>query len=133
MPRGESAIKIGREGDKDYQEIPIILNNWALAKAQKEMDKAIFEIIKVDEREKMDISAIGVYELAVFIKIGAEVARRELRLGGRTITMMDAYKIMDQVGVIGVLPTVVNALSEAIGVSSDDEDSVEESEADPNE
>ena len=98
--RGESII---RNGEIEYR---VLLTNRALADAEIAIGKSTFVLAR-----GFISGATGIGDTAQLLAVGLEAARRDAKAGGRTHTLVDAYRIMDEVG----FTTAARAVMEAVG------------------
>lgn len=114
--RGEATIV------HDEKEYGLLFTNRALATAEKQMGKGIIGVA-----DGFSNGQTGIAEIAVLLQVGMEAHRRDNRLGGRTVTSLDAFNLLDEVGFTTVATKVMTAVAEVLGYESK-----EESEEDPN-
>lgn len=108
--RGEGVI---RNGESEYR---ILFTNRALAEAESATGKSIITIA-----QGFTVGATGIGDVAHLLATGMEAARRDAKAGGRTITLMDAYRVMDEVGFTSVARVVMEAVAAVMQYSAEDE------------
>jgi len=110
--RGESIIQ-SRDGEgREYR---ILFTNRALAEAESTIGKSIIAIA-----QGFQVGATGFSEISKLLAAGLEAARREARTGGRTLTIMDAYKVMDEVGFTECSRAVMEAIGAVLRYGNED-------------
>jgi len=116
--RGEATIVTGDN------EVQILYTNRALATAEKAMNRSILAVL-----QGFTDNSTRVGEVALLLRAGMESARRASSSGGRPVTIVDAYKLMDKVGFSAITTTVVEAIADVIR----DRDPEDAEDDDPNE
>jgi hypothetical protein len=86
--RGEGSIEC-----PDGREVKLLYTNRALAEIEKALDRSIIEVLN-----RFGEGSSGIRETATILRSGMEAARRDGREGGRSITLNDAYAVLDEVG-----------------------------------
>lgn len=120
--RGEGIIQA------NGREVHVLFNNRALAGAEKELGKGIIDLFSSFQ------TGGSVNDIAVLLRHGMDAARRDLRLGGRPVSMLDVYSIMDDVGFTEVATVVIEGVSVVLGYSDEDDEQTEPGlDEDPNE
>lgn len=122
--RGEGII------NANGREVVLLFNNRALANAEKELGKGIVEVIGSFQ------SGGSVGDIAILLRHGMEAARRDQRVGGRPVSMVDAYAVMDEAGFTAVAASIMEAVAAVLsyggGAIEDDGGSEVEETQDPN-
>jgi hypothetical protein len=105
--RGEGVINVGDN------EVQVLFTNKALAAAERQMGKSVLGVVN----GFMDgVSGIG--DLANLLQAGMEAARRDGRQMGKTVTLNDAYDVLDEVGFSGVATVVMEAVAVVLSYSN---------------
>lgn len=115
--RGETTIYL-----PDGSEVTVLYTNRALAEAEQHLGRSIIGVA-----EGFANGTSGITEIAQTLRVGMEAARRDARSGGRTVTLQDAFDVLDQVGFPQVAAAVMTAVAEVLGY-----DGETEPEPDPN-
>lgn len=97
------------------EEIQILFSNRAIADAERIMGKGIIGVLR-----GFNSGDAGVSEVAALLQAGIEAARRFYRLGGKRITLNDAFNLMDEIGFTALAPVVFEAIGEVISYESDE-------------
>jgi len=85
--RGEATI------EADGREVRILFTNRALAEVEAQLGQSIIEVAK-----GLADGSCGITEAVHLLRAGMEAARRDAREGGRAISLVDAYPVLDDVG-----------------------------------
>jgi len=117
--RGESTIQT------ESGEIRLLYTNRALVAAEKAMGKSVLAV-----SQGFVAGESGVTEMVHLLHAGMEAARHEDREGGRRLTVNDALRVMDEVGLGGVAGPVMESIAEVLSYDPTNEDDEEEN--DPN-
>lgn len=104
--RGESVITL------DDREVNLLFTNRALAQAEKAMGKSVLGVVN-----GLGNGAAGFDDLAQLMAAGMEAARREEKLGGRVVTVRDAFEVMDEAGFADCLTATVEGVAAVISYS----------------
>jgi hypothetical protein len=107
--RGESIL---RSGENEYR---ILFTNRALAEAESAIGKSIIAIA-----QGFQFGTTGFAEVSKLLAAGLEAARRDARTGGRTLTLLDAYNVMDEVGFTECSRAVMEAVAAVLRYGSED-------------
>jgi len=91
--RGEGHIELLDENGNVIETVPILFTNRAIAEAERLTGKSIFQLLNAVRQD-----AVGIGEVAQLLAVGMEAARREAQSGSRSLTINDAYRVMDHVG-----------------------------------
>lgn len=111
--RGERTIKLPGK-----REVTVLYTNRALAGAEKRLGKGVLGILQGFEE-----GSSGLTELAVLLHVGMEAARIDQRSASRSVSLDDAYQVLDEVGFAGVAGPVMEAIADVVGYAGDgDED-----------
>lgn len=108
--RGESVIQ---HGDTEYR---LLFTNRALAEAESATGKSIIMIA-----QGFSVGTTGIGDVAHLLAVGMEAARRDAKSGGRTVTLVDAYRVMDEVGFTAAARVVMEAVAEVMQFSDEAE------------
>jgi len=106
--RGEGIIQL-ENGD----EVVVLFTNKALAAAERQMGKGVIGVVN-----GFMSGTSGIGDLAHLLHAGMEAARRDGRAGGRTVTLNDAYEVLDEVGFTAVTTVVMDAVAAVIAYSN---------------
>jgi len=110
--RGEGII---RHGETEHR---ILFTNRALAEAESATGKSVLALA-----QGFGAGTTGVGDIAQMLAVGLEAARRDANAGGRTYTVADAYRIMDQVGFGETARSVMEAMSAVLRFGTDQDES----------
>ncbi len=91
------------------QEVTVFYNNRAIANAEKEIGRGIVDVVGSFQ------SGGSISEMTVLLRHGMEASRRDQRVGGRPVSMVDAYRVMDEAGFTAVAMSVIEAVAEVLG------------------
>lgn len=119
--RGEGLITLPG-GD----EVEILFTNRALAEADSRMTRPVFAVVLTD----LPRGEVRLADLAQMLRSGVNAANRDRRRR-ETITMDQAYNIMDSVGISEVMRVVMFAAADVLKFSANG-DSAPESESEGN-
>jgi hypothetical protein len=117
--RGQATILSG-EG-----EIHVLYNNRALAEAEKMLGRGILTALSGFSKGEFSVG-----DAAILLQVGMEHDRRAARVGGRRVTIDDAYQLMDEVGLMTVAKPIFEAIAEVLSYDGGDENTAKET--DPN-
>jgi hypothetical protein len=120
--RSEGTIQ-ANGADGRPTEVTVLFTNRALAEAEAAIGRGI---IGVAQGFRDGRSGVG--DVAQLLRAGMEAARRDQRRGGRVVTLLDAYRVLDEAGFTAVAEVVMTAVAEVLGYSGEKA----EEEADPN-
>jgi len=87
------------------REVVVLFDNRAIANAEKEMGRGIVDVVGSFQ------SGGSISDVAVLLRHGMEAARRDQRLGGRAISVVDAYRVMDEAGFTAVATSIMEAVA----------------------
>ena len=114
-------MEFGARGSRSFlageKEIRVLFTNRALAEIEGAVGKSILEIANGFSDGKT-----GIRDTAIMLRFGMEASRRDNRDGGRSITLEDAYKVLDEVGFATVISEIMPAIVEVLTPVEDDED-----------
>lgn len=113
--RGEGKITL------DNREVGILFTNRALAQAEKQMGKSVLAVVN-----GLGNGEAGIGDLANLLQAGMEAARREARLGGRTVTLNEAFDVLDEAGFADAMTAVVGAVAAVISYSRNGDDGADD-------
>lgn len=106
--RGEQTIQAGD------REVPLLFTNRALAGAEKELGKGIVAVLQNFE------DGASVSDVAILLRHGMEAARRDARTGGRPVSMLDAYDVLDEAGFAATMMAVVEGVAAVLQYDPED-------------
>jgi len=115
--RGESTIQAGD------REVRVLFTNRALGDAEQQLGRSIIGV----SRGLQDGSS-GIREIVVLLRVGMEAARRDAREGGRSITIPDAYNVLEHAGFAAVTEAVMMSVAAVLSYGTE----VEVDDTDPN-
>jgi len=115
--RGEVTLQTGE------REVRILFTNRAIAQAEDSLGKGIIEILQGFEQGG------SVSEIARLLQAGMEAHRRDARLGGRAISIAEAFSVMDEAGFAPTTEAIAVGVSEVLSYGTE----LEEEDTDPNE
>ena len=116
--RGGGIIEIGE------REVAVLYTNYALATAERQMGRSVLAVAQGFAEGETSIT-----ELAYLLRAGMEAARRDARCGGKSITLPQAFEVLEEAGFVQVAEIVMLALAEVLGYDARDG---EEDASDPN-
>ncbi len=102
--RGEAFV------DAENQSHPVLFTNRAIAEAERSLGKGVVAIVS-------EVDSISLGALARLTAIGLEYARRDRKDGGKSITVDDAFAVLDEYGMTAVAAAVYGALSDVMSYS----------------
>lgn len=108
--RGEGSITL------ENREVTVLFTNKALAQAEKNTGKSVIGIAN-----GFSTGTAGIGDLAHLLQAGMEAARREARIGGRPVSLNEAYDVLDEIGFAAGAEVVMTAVAAVLGYSRDDE------------
>jgi hypothetical protein len=117
MPRGKRVI------EAEDRNVEILYTNYAIAQAEEDMGIPIVQFL-----QSVESNSFSVGDVAKLLKAGMESARMDARLGGRRVTLRDAFAVMDEVGLGQVMEQLLLAVTEVLAKGT----SYEEEPDDPN-
>ena len=115
--RGEATLQVGE------REVGLLFTNRAIADAEEKIGKGILEILVGFEQGRGSI-----LDTAHLVRAGMEASRRDSQVGGRPVSLPQAFEVMDEVGFTEALSTVAIAIAAVLGYDTDEA----EDELDPN-
>lgn len=98
--RGEAIISAAE------REVRILFTNRALAEAEAQIGRSIIAVA-----QGFADGSSGITETAHLLRTGMEAARRDAGEGGRAISLVDAYAVLDEVGFAPVVTAVCEAVA----------------------
>lgn len=90
--------------------VSVLFTNRAVAEAEKELGKGIIAVAS-----SFQDGTGGIGDVAVLLRAGMEAARRDERRGGRPVTILDAYGVLDEAGFSAVAQVVMAAVADVLG------------------
>lgn len=87
------------------REVRLLFTNRAIATAEEKLDKGIIEVLT-----RFDRGGGGIAETAILLQAGMEFARRDERIGGRPISLPQAYEILDEAGFAQTLAAIADGV-----------------------
>jgi hypothetical protein len=93
----------------DDNEVKLLYTNRALANAEKLMGKSVIQVA-----QGFADGESGITEMAMLLQAGMAEYKRDARVGGKPITVEDAYDVMDSVGFTEVAQVVMEAIAEVL-------------------
>ena len=109
------AVRAEQTIDADGREVRLLYTNRALADIEQQTGKSVIQIA-----QGFTAGNSGITDVAHALRAGMEAHRRDSRVGGKPVTMEDAYQVMDAVGFAEVAAVVMGAVAEVIGYSGKD-------------
>jgi len=88
------------------KEVRVLFTNRALAEAEQQMGKGVIGVA-----QGFASGQTGLFELAHLLRAGMEFARRDARVGGRPVSLNDAYEVLDTAGFTRVAQMVMETLA----------------------
>lgn len=124
--RGEGTIEIGD------REVRVLFTNRALAEVEGKLGQSIIRVLR-------DFASgdAGVTELVHLLRAGMEAHRKDVKAGGRMVSIGDAFEVFEAVGFKGVAEPVLLAVSAVLEYGTSDDadggdDDVNGEDDDPN-
>lgn len=118
----------GARGERTFRangrEVTVLFTNRALAGAERRLGKGI-----VGVAQGLLDGASGLTEVAILLQTGMEASRIDSKVGGRSVTMDEAYQVLDQAGFGAVSGAVMEAVAAVLGYSGE---AASDAEPDPN-
>lgn len=108
--RGEGYLEL------DGESHAILFTNRALADAERATGKTMLQLMQSAQG-----GALGIGDIAHLLAVGLEYARREGRTGGRSYTLNDAWRFLDQLGFAAVAAVVLEAMAAVMAYSRTDQ------------
>lgn len=101
----------GARGERTFQagdrEVTILFTNRALAGAEVRLGRTILDLLRVVQERQ----TVGIGDMAILIQTGMEAARVDARAGGQQVSLDEAYKVLDAVGLGASIGPVMEAVS----------------------
>lgn len=113
--RGEGILQVG-DG-----EVRVLFTNRALAEIEQKLQLKL-KLLSSGDAISEFLLGLGVGDMAQVLQVGMEAARHDARAGGRSVTLADAYRVLDEVGIVQVSAVCVEAIAAvlAFGVNSEE-------------
>lgn len=108
--RGEAVIEM------DDREVTVLYTNRALATAERGCGKSILNIV-----DGYESYGSGVTEMAHLLRAGMDASRQDQRLGGRSVSLQDAFDVMDEAGFTRVATAIMVAVADVLSYGAEDE------------
>ena len=96
----------------DDNEVKLLYTNRALANAEKLMGKSVIQVA-----QGFADGESGITEMAMLLQAGMAEYKRDAKVGGKSITVQDAYEVMDDVGFAEVTQVVMESIAEVLSYS----------------
>ena len=106
--RGEATIQAGE------REVHILFTNRALAEAEGQIGKSVIGVA-----QGFAEGTAGISDIAYLLRAGMEAVRRDVRAGGKVVTLNDAFQVLDEAGFTAVTVAVMEAVSAVLSFSGD--------------
>lgn len=105
------------------REVPILFTNEAIADAEIRLEKSIMVVVQGFLNGKS-----GVVELGTLLRAGMEAGKKAQGISGRTPTMSDAFKVMDEIGMTKIAEEIMPKVTEVLsfGINDDEEEDNDE-------
>lgn len=101
------------------REVPVVFTNAALADAEARLGMSIMVVVQgfVNQRS-------GVTQVGALLRAGMEAGKKASKIQGRTPTIQDAYKIMDEIGLAKAIELIIEPLNATLrfGIEEEPED-----------
>ena len=98
----------------DDNEVKLLYTNRALANAEKLMGKSVIQVA-----QGFADGESGITEMAMLLQAGMAEYKRDARVGGKPITLDDAYDVMDEAGFTEVAQVVMESVAEVISFAKE--------------
>lgn len=108
--RGEGTLEI------DGREVRILFTNRALAQAEQRMNKGALAVVRELVAGEGKIS-----DVAQLLREGMQAANRDNGHRRETVSLNDAYDLIDQVGIKTAMITVMEAMTAVLTYSGEEE------------
>lgn len=106
--RGESTIQL------EDREVRVLFTNRALGDAEQQLGRSIIGVSR-----GLQDGTSGIREIVILLRVGMEAARRDAREGGRSITIPDAYDVLEHAGFAIVTEAVMMAVAAVLSYGTD--------------
>jgi hypothetical protein len=115
--RGEGILQL------DDGEVRVLFTNRALAEIEQKLALKL-KLLSGESAISEFLLGLGVGDTAQVLQVGMEAARHDARAGGRSTTLSDAYRVLDEVGIVQVSTVLVEAIAAVLtfGVNSEEAD-----------
>ena len=120
-PQGARGEGIIQHGETEYR---VLFTNRALAEAESATGKSIIALA-----QGFSSGTTGIGDVARMLAVGLEAGRRDANAGGRTYTLLDAFRIMDEVGFTEVARVVMEAVAVVLKFGGEEQPGQGEAEA----
>ena len=110
--RGEGVLAL-----PDGGECRILFTNRAIAEAEAALGRSVMAML-----QEFEAGSAGITDAAILLRSGMEAYRRDARLGGRPVSVDDAYEVMDQVGFAPTLKVAVESMAVVLSFGAEAED-----------
>lgn len=107
--------------------VGVFFSNMALARAEKQLDKSIFQISQGFQDNTTTLN-----DVAVLLQVGMEAYRKRNHIKGKPVSLAKAFSVLEEVGFAGVAGVVFVGVAEVLGYSSDEEEGHDGDDTDPN-
>ena len=118
--RGEYSIQT------EAGEVRLLYTNRALVDAELAMGKSVLAVSQGFVQGES-----GMTEMVHLLQAGMEAARHDAREGGRRVTVNDALRVMDEVGLAGVAAPVMEGVAAVLSYDPTNEEDQEEDDPNP--
>lgn len=98
----------------DDNEVKLLYTNRALANAEKLMGKSVIQVA-----QGFADGESGITEMAKLLQAGMAEYKRDARVGGKPVTVDDAYDVMDDVGFTKVAESIMVAIAEVLAYNKE--------------
>ena len=106
--RGESTIQAGD------REVRVLFTNRALGDAEHQLERSIISVSR-----GLQDGTSGIREIVTLLRVGMEAARRDARESGRSITIVDAYDVMEHAGFATVTEAVMMSVAAVLSYGTE--------------
>jgi hypothetical protein len=116
--RGEETIQVG-----DH-EVRVLFTNRALAEVEGKLGQSIIKVL-----QDFTSGEAGITELVHLLRAGMEAHRKDVKAGGRMVSIGDAFEVFEAVGFQGVAEPVLLAVAAVLNYGASDDETEDD---DPN-
>ncbi|MFO7740827.1 MAG: GTA-gp10 family protein [Anaerolineae bacterium] len=109
--RGEITLQAGD------REVQLLFTNRAIATAEEKLGKGIIEVLV-----RFEQGGGGITETAILLQAGMEFARREAGLGGRRVSLPQAFEVLDEAGFAVALAAIAEGIRGVLSYGVEDEE-----------
>jgi len=110
--RGEGTLALA-----DGREVQVLYTNRALAQIEQDLGRSILAVA-----QGFASNQSGIKDVAVMLRHGMEAQRRYARMDRRAVTLLDAFEVLDAVGLTQVAEVVMLAVSDVLGYGAKSDD-----------